>query len=328
MTMKKTRLSTSRRLASAQRSAIDDLVDSLSGSTATDIPDNVLESLSDLGVAATDHLKRRWSDISLPVRLALVRAMVNRFESDIEHHYDRALVAALHDVEIDVKLGAFEGLTDTSEPLLLDYLLNTLPSEAMPSARAAGARIMGQFVLASELGRLEEGDCRRLHQTVLDMLESDPDPEVRLHMLESAGYFAGDKAVIDAITDAWSSSHHDEQVSALRAMGHQCDPRWLEVVLNQFRNDEPEIRFEAARAAGTVGNQLIVPQLVELTSDDDVEVQMAAIASLGQIGGESAIAALRSLEQSDSPAISDAAGAAVEEALLLQSVTRPPGSIR
>ena len=325
--MKKTPLSTSCRLASEQRSAIDDLVESLAGRSAQDLTDDDLEDLSDLGVAAADQLIKRWSDISLPIRLALVREMVNRFESDIEHHYDRALVAALHDVDIDVKLGAFEGLTDTREPLLLDYLLNDLPSETLPSTRSAGARILGQFVLESELGRLDEGDSIRLRQTVLGLLSSDPDPEVRLHVLESAGYFADDQVVIDTITDSWSSGNHDEQVSALRAMAHQCDSRWLDIVLNQFRNDEPEIRFEAARAAGTVGNQSIVPQLVDLTSDDDVEVQMAAIASLGQIGGESAIAALRSLEQSESPAISDAAGAAVEEALLLQSVTRPPSSL-
>jgi len=327
MTNKKTRLSTSRRLASEQRSAIDDLVDSLAGRSALDPPEDVLEDLSDLGIAAADQLIKRWPELSLPVRLELVKEMVNRFESDIEHHYDRALVAALYDEDIDVKLGAFEGLTDTSEPLLLNYLLDNLRSENSPVARSAGARILGQFVLESELGRLEDTDRLRLRQTVFDLLSSDPDPEVRLYGLEAAGYFAGDQDVVDAIAQTWSSGNHDEQVSALRAMGHQCDPRWLEIILDQFRSDEPEIRFEAVRAAGTVGNQSIVPQVIDLTSDGDVEVQVAAIASLGQIGGEAAIAALRALEQSESPAVSDAAGAAVEEALLLQSVTRPPSSL-
>jgi HEAT repeat protein len=327
MTMKKTRFSTSRKIASEQRSAIDNLVDSLAEQTALDSPEDVLQDLSDLGVAGADQLIRRWPELALPVRLALVREMVSRFESDIEHHFDRALIAALYDEDVDVKLGAFEGLTDTSEPLLLDYLLDNVQVETSPSVRAACSRILGQFVLESQLGRLDGADALRVRETVLVLASSDPDPDVRLQALESAGYLAGDQVVIDAIAEAWSSASHDDQVSALRAMGHQCDPRWLDIVLAQFHNDEPEIRFEAARAAGTVGNQSIVPQLVDLTSDDDVEVQVAAIASLGQLGGESAIAALRALEQSESPAISDSAGAAVEEALLLQSVTRPPSSL-
>jgi AcrR family transcriptional regulator len=206
MTMKKTRFSTSRKIASEQRSAIDNLVDSLAEQTALDSPEDVLQDLSDLGVAGADQLIRRWPELALPVRLALVREMVSRFESDIEHHFDRALIAALYDEDVDVKLGAFEGLTDTSEPLLLDYLLDNVQVETSPSVRAACSRILGQFVLESQLGRLDGADALRVRETVLVLASSDPDPDVRLQALESAGYLAGDQVVIDAIAEAWSSA--------------------------------------------------------------------------------------------------------------------------
>jgi HEAT repeat protein len=327
MTTKKTLFSTSRKLAAEQREAIDAVIDSLDDRVPTDISDDDFEEFSDLSRASADRLQERWLEISYPVRLALVREMVSRFETDIEHHYDRALIAALFDEEVDVKLSAFEGLTDTTDERLLTYLVERLPEEDSAPVRAAGSRVAGQFVLKAQLGDLEPGTTDRLREVVLGMLENDPDPDVRLYMLEAAGYFAEDPDVVDAIEDAWNSGSHDAQVSAVRAMGHQCDPRWLDIVLQQFRSDEPELRFEAARSAATVGNQNIVPQLIQLTDDEDVEVQMAAIASLGSLGGKEAIATLRALEESESPAIADAAGAAVEEALLATTVARPPSSL-
>ena len=327
MTTKKTRFSTSRRFQEEQRSAFDSVIDTLSERAPADLNDDDFEDLSDLSRGAAARLIERWMDIPYPVRLALVREMVNRFETDIEHHYDRALVAALYDEEVEVKLGAFEGLTDTTEQMLLRYLLDHLRSEPVATVRAAGARVVAQFVLEAELEQLPKEQIDQLRDLVLGMAEEDPDSEVRLQMLEAAGYFAKDPEVIDAIEQVWASGSHDSQVSALRAMGRQCDPRWLDVVLSQFQSDEPELRFEAARAAAFLGNQSIVPQLMTLTDDEDVEVQMAAIASLGAIGGETAINTLRALEQSESVAISDAAGAAVEEALLVTSVTRPPSSL-
>lgn len=327
MTTKKTRFSTSRRRTAEQREAIDAVIDTLVDRAPGDITDDDFEDLSDLSRAAADRLQERWHEIAYPLRLALVREMVNRFETDIEHHFDRALIVALYDEEVDVKLGAFEGLTDSTDERLLAYLIDDMPNEKSAPVRAAAARITGQFVLQAELHGLESSRSGELKERVLGMMEDDPDPDVRLFMLEAAGFFAGDPDVVDAIEDAWDSGSHDAQVSALRAMGHQCDPRWLDLVLQQMKSDEPELRFEAARAAGTVGNQSIVPQLIVLADDEDVEVQMAVIASLGAVGGEQAIAALRALEQSESPAIADAAGAAVEEALLATTVARPPSSL-
>lgn len=327
MTRKKTRIFTSRNQSEDDRLAIDTLVDSLADREPADVPDDVFEMLSDLSRPAADQLVERWTEIAYPLRLAIVREMVNRFETDIEHHYDRALVASLYDPEPDVKLVAFEGLTDSVEPRLLRYLLDTMPSEELATVRAAGARVIGQFVLEAELDKLDSADRDRVRDVVMTMVEDDPDHDVRLFMLEAAGYLAGEPEVIDAIHSAWDTGSHDDQVSALRAMGRQCDPRWLDTVVEQFRSDEPEIRYEAARAACTVGGQSIVPQLIDLTVDDDVEVQLAAIGSLGAIGGDAAVRALRDLGQSDSPAIADAADAALEEALLLTSVTRPPRTL-
>ena len=327
MAMKKTRFSINRNRAIEDRARVDAVVDVLASRTPAELASEDYEDLSDLSRPAAERLAERWLEIPHPLRLALVQDMVSKSETDIEHHYDRALVVALADEEDDAKLAAFGGLTDTTLPSLLDYLLTRLPDEPNRDVRAAGAEAFGQFVLQAEMDKLEETTVNRLRETLLTMLENDDSETVRLRALESAAYFAADAEVIDLIEEAWDSGRHDAQVSALHAMGRQCDPRWLDRVLAQFSSDEPEIRFEAARAIGTLGGQRIVPRIIDLTDDDDVEVQMAAIASLGMIGGDAAIGALRNLEQSESVAIVDAAGAALDEALLLDNAARPPNSL-
>ncbi|HEX2281167.1 MAG TPA: HEAT repeat domain-containing protein [Thermomicrobiales bacterium] len=327
MTTKKTRFTINHERSSRQRDEVDALIEELKSSTPATLSDEHYELLSDLSRPASDRLAERWMEIDYPVRLGIVQEMVRRFETDIEHHYDRALTAALADTESDVKLLAFEGLTDSNDQGLLAYLITRLPQEEDGAVRAAGAKIFGQFVLESELNRLPGDESDSVRDTVVSMASRDTDRRVRLQSLESAAFLSDNDVIVRLIDDAWRSGSHDAQVSALRAMGRQCDPRWMETVVNEFASDEPEVRFEAARAAGNLGGQRIVPQLIDLTEDDDVEVQMAAIAALGAIGGDIAVTALRNLEHSESVAIADAASAALEEAVLADSATRPPNSL-
>ncbi len=327
MATKKTRFSTSRSRATEDRASIDAVLDALATKTPDDLTSEDYEGLSDLSRPAAERLAERWSEIPLPLRLELVQLMVSMRESEIEHHFDRALVVALGDDISDVKLAAFEGLTDTTLPSLLDYLLEQLPDEPDAAVRASGVEVMGQFALQAELNKLDESTVDRLRNVLLSLAEDDETATVRLRAVESAAFLAGDPEVIDAIEDLWESGHHEAQVSALRAMGRQSDPRWSDLVMAQFQSDEPEIRFEAARAIGTLGSQRVVPRILDLVDDEDVEVQMAAIASLGMIGGPDALRALRNLEQSDSVAIADAASAALDEAMLLDNPARPPSSL-
>lgn len=106
MTTKKTRFSTSRSRASADREAIDAVIDDLVDRVPQNLTDEDFEDLSDLSRASADRLAERWLEFPLEIRTALVREMVNRFENDIEHHFDRALIAALSDDVVDIKLVA------------------------------------------------------------------------------------------------------------------------------------------------------------------------------------------------------------------------------
>ena len=74
------------------------------------------------------------------------------------------------------------------------------------------------------------------------------------------------------------------------------------------------MRYEAATACGSLGDEGAVPHLVPLLRDDDTEVQEAAIQALGQIGETEAKRALQDCLASPEERVRDAALAALAEA--------------
>jgi HEAT repeat protein len=80
-----------------------------------------------------------------------------------------------------------------------------------------------------------------------------------------------------------------------------------------MKSSEPEMRFEAVRAAGELELTDAADELADLTEDDDHQVREAAIWSLGQVGGEVAREALTQLlEQADDEDMQDFIEEAIE----------------
>lgn len=110
-------------------------------------------------------------------------------------------------------------------------------------------------------------------------------------------------------------------MSAIFAMGNSADRRWSVTVLGEMQSPYEEMRAEAARAAGSIGNSDFVPQLAELAYDEDVAVQLAAIAALGQIGGDEVQRILADMlddsEIEEDDELLDAVEEALEEAAMM-----------
>jgi HEAT repeat protein len=96
-------------------------------------------------------------------------------------------------------------------------------------------------------------------------------------------------------------------------MGRSANTDWNPLVLAMMDHESPDIRFEAARAAGELEISEALPQLMQLTEDDDDDVRMAAIWSLSQIGGTGVEELLEELlEQSEDEEESEMIESALE----------------
>jgi HEAT repeat protein len=118
--------------------------------------------------------------------------------------------------------------------------------------------------------------------------------EVRRRALEALA-FSSRRELAALIEEAYDSDELQLRVSALFAMGRTADSRWAQQVQAELGSPVPELRFEAARAAGELELSDAAPVLAELAQDEDPQVREAAIWSLSQVGGTTAQAALNQL---------------------------------
>lgn len=284
-----------------------------------------LEALSDLSRAGQERLRERWLELPPQRRAEVIQLMLDDAEANVEHNFERAMLVGLDDPEAAVRTLAVEGLWESNDPGLLPLLLERLANEPDVEVRLRMVRLLGQYALRAQLGILSEADSAPLRTSLRMSLTDDPAPEVQAEALESLAYLTDEPDLVELIQEAYDDGDDEVRASALRAMGRQADLHWSRHVLDALLTDEPELRFEAARSAGMLGDSRAVPRLVDLVlEDDDGEVRLAGIEALGEIGSEEAVRVLRELASGDEPAIAEAAEAALDVASLTDAPVGPP----
>jgi HEAT repeat protein len=274
-----------------------------------------LRGLSDIGRDTEVPFLEAWQAIDLERRREIARAMVALAEDNVDVDFRDVFTACLGDSDALVRRVAVEGLWEDDRPRTMRYFLRLLGDDPDDSVRAASATALGRFAYQATLDELQERDVARLRDALVAAAGNlDDSVDVRRRALEGAGYFSGPD--IDAlIAEAYASGNADLKASALAAIGHSIDPRWLPVLQAELGSAEPALRYEAARASGEWGAEAssLVPQLLPLAEGDDPEVYGAALWALGQIGGDAARRMLRRMAQSDEPNRQAAAQEALNE---------------
>ncbi len=272
----------------------------------------LLYELSGLSSKQMGDWPRAWPTIDPRRRRHIITRLVELTEDDYAADFHAVFREALSDPEPDVRAQAIEGLWEYERTDLIGDLLDLLTKDPSSLVQAQAAGALGRFVLLGELESLDS----RIAETVRDSLFSviakpDQHPEVRRRAVEAVS-FSGDKRAREMIWNAYNDPDENTQASALCAMGRSADPYWQGTVVLELTNPSPELRYEAARAAGELETPLAVQPLIRLLGDPDREVREMAIYALGQIGGPEAQTALAHCRDGDDEALSVAA----EEALL------------
>jgi HEAT repeat protein len=160
----------------------------------------------------------------------------------------------------------------------------------------------------------------RLSQSLLAILtDSSKSIDVRRRTLEAVAPLSLPR-VKQAINDYYNNDNPLLKVSAIYAMGKNCNPHWLPILLSELTASDSEVRYEAALACSEMGEQEAVPYLIELINDDDADVQMASVQALGKIGGSEAREHLKKYTNHPSEAIRQASTQALHE---LGIITEP-----
>ncbi|MCA9917223.1 MAG: HEAT repeat domain-containing protein [Anaerolineales bacterium] len=288
---------------------------------AEPLPIADLYRLSDMAEADAAAFWAGWTAVSDDRRQAIVRHLADIVEDNFIVDFAPIFVSSLQDAHPEVRVAALDGLWDSTDLKLIAPLTKMMQEDADVQVQAAAAGSLGHYVLLAEWGQLPERILPNLVKAMLAVYETvETAVPVRRVLLEGLGA-ADDPRVPDLIVEAYESGDPAMQMSAIFAMGNSADRRWSATVLGEMESPYEEMRAEAARAAGVIGNSDFVPQLAALAYDEDLAVQTAAITALGQIGGDEVQRILA--EMLDDPEIEaddellEVVEAAIEEAAMM-----------
>jgi HEAT repeat protein len=270
-----------------------------------------LSELSDLSPEELSRLEQVWASIDVQRRRQIVSRMVEMSENNAILNFDAAFKMYLKDDDAEVRSKAIEGLWESEDPSLIEPFIQYLELNDSEQVQSAAAVALGKFALLAELGKLRSQYADRVVSALITGLEDSSLPvKVWCRVLEAAAPLNLPQ-VKKAINDAYYRDDYESKISAIYAMGRNCDPSWLSLLLRELESNDNELRYEAAGACGELGEEEAVPYLVPLVNDPDLEVRLAAIQALGKIGGAEAKDLLNQyLDTSE-----EAAREAVEQAL-------------
>lgn len=273
-----------------------------------------LVTLSNLDAEELSQFQAAWPQMAVGRRRRILRELVGLAEDNVELNFDAVFLAALGDVDPDVRCTAIRGLWEYEGRDLIRRLAALLREDPQASVRAEAALAMARFVLRAEFDELPASDAERVESALRAAIADDGEAvEVRARAVEAIGArsLAWAQSIIE---QAYGSPERRLRVSAVHAMGRSCDPAWLPVLFRELTSDDAEMRYEAAGACGSIGDERGVPHLVPLIADRDGQVQAAAIGALGEIGGPDAKRVLQQATRHSRLQVREAALAALAEA--------------
>ena len=240
-------------------------------------------------------------DIDFEYRRAIVGQLVELAEENVDYSFDRIFKTLMEDEDEEVREAAIMGLWESEDRGLIEPLFERLSFDNEERVRAVAAQSLGRFAVLAELGDLLERDANRVREGLLDVIRNEQESsfEVRRRVIEAVSAFTSEE-VRQLILETYDSASETLRASALYAMGQNADTSWLTYIREEMESESEEVRFEAAGAAGRIGDERLIPALARMGMEDNTEIQGAVVTALSAIGGPAAQRVLRRfLQHSD-----------------------------
>jgi HEAT repeat protein len=253
--------------------------------------------------------------------------------ADLEEGYrpfdKRALTllrSLMDDSDAEVRAEAIACLWDDPDPRWIDVLMRKATEDAHADVRAHAISALGRYVFEGETAEFEGWDdptftiSKHDYQRVVDFLfriAQDPEETLsaRRYAIEALAFRSSDPDVADLID--WAYQHRDRRmkISALFAMARHGDPRWTPYILAEMRSRDPQIQYEAVRAAGELGLHEAIDTLIEIVQAKNTRkpLRLLAIFALGETGDDKALPILEQLSHSRDRDVREVAREAIEE---------------
>jgi hypothetical protein len=265
-----------------------------------------------------------WNQMHAESRQRIMRMLAEMGETDFMLDFGAMGHFGLGDPDPAVRKAAIEVLWMDESPEFMRRLMDLAQADPAIEVRASAVSELGRFILLGELEDLPREDTIAAQEVAIRLWNDREDTiNVRRRALEALAN-CGHPIVPEAIREAYDSPDQPMRVSAIYAMGRSYDDRWSDIILAEITSEDQELRYEAARAAGSLELLEAVPTLAKLTVEDDRELLEVAVWSLGEIGGREALRILNLLvekaEEENDVALADAIDDAISNATLMNDL--------
>ncbi len=299
----------------AEKPSIDEVISALNEHEGATVPTSLYYGLSDLDTAGMRLLEPHWNKLDPAYKRKILAELTDASEINLDFDYQTLGTINLDDSDATVRATAIDLLWADESLSLLPRLVDMAESDDSTEVRAAAASALGRFILLGEYGEIPEKEVVHAQEVAIGLLNDTSEHiDIRRRALEALSNSSLD-FVSEAIQDAYDSDEHLMQVSSIFAMGRSYEDHWNEIVLREIRNDDPEIRYEAARAAGELEIEEAIPLLGQLAVIDEREIRQVAIWSLGEIGGSQAMRLLTAMAEDAEEAKDEDLLEAIEDAM-------------
>lgn len=260
-------------------------------------PPRYLHRFSDLSSEDSQALTQAWPKISAPRRVSLMEDLEELNQADDLLSYEEICQLAIKDSHPQVRLSAVKILHDYEQTQYIATFSHLAEGDADGRVRAAASSALGAFIYLGEVDKLHASTLQRVEETLLTILHSQDESQVRQCALESLGYSSRED-VAPAIERAYADPDPEWLMAALNAMERSADRKWRSRVVAMLDHAHPLVRAEAASAAGELEIKSAAPALLKMLQDTDLDVRMAAIWALSQVGGKGVRKALEKMLES------------------------------
>lgn len=251
-------------------------------------PPQYLNRFSDLDTEDQEALGAIWLNIETQRRINLLEDLEELLETDTVLLFDEVSQLALKDPVAQVRTVAVRLQAENPKESRARVFLRLAENDSDEFVRAAAVAALGQYVYLGELDKVSQETLHRVEDHLFNIINGKDTDLVRRRALESVG-FSSREETVPLIERAYHHKDISWVASALFAMGRSMDSRWEKQVMGNLNSPDPELSFEAIRAAGKMEIQAARPRLLKLLSaydELDEDVRGAVIWSLSEIGGE------------------------------------------
>ena len=280
--------------------------------------------LADLSQMNPEDIKlyaQVWKTIETKRRREVITRLIELATDSVELNFDSIFKSCLHDPDADVRSEAINGLWESEDASLISPIIEILNADPSEKVQVAATMALGRFALLAELGSISPRYGNLVSQILL-AVNSDKSKaiEVRRRALEAVATISTQQ-VKTAIKDAYDSGDERMAISAVYAMGRNCDPAWLPIIIRELNNREAEMRYEAVCACGEIGNEDTIQYLLLIGNDTDIDIRLAVIQAMGKIGGNEAKKYLQRNANDPSEAVREAIEQALSEISIQDDMT-------